>query len=176
MATEQDKTLEGLQMSIQMEIDGKEYYLKVSQKSSNETGKSLLKRLAAEEDLHKQKFQQIYSAIRDKKAWPDTGFQPDGGKKLRTIFADGTREIGTKIKAHADELEDIQIAMTMENKTYDFYQDRGGKSTYDAEKEFYKTVAAEERGHYLVLLDYFEYLKDPSAWFIKKEHHSLDGG
>jgi hypothetical protein len=36
-------------------------------------------------------------------------------------------------------------------------------------------VASEEKEHYLILLDYFEYLKDPAAWFVQKEHPSLDG-
>ena len=34
----------------------------------------------------------------------------------------------------------------------------------------------EERGHYLALVDYREYLIDPAGWFRKAEHHSLDGG
>ena len=56
MVTEQDKTPEALQIAIQMEIDGKEYYLRASQESSNELGKKLLQSLAAEEDIHRQKF------------------------------------------------------------------------------------------------------------------------
>ena len=64
MVTEQDKTLEALQIAIQMEIDGKEYYLKASQESSNELGKKLLQSLAAEEDIHRQKFEEIFNAIR----------------------------------------------------------------------------------------------------------------
>ena len=50
MTTEQDKTLEALQIAIQMEIDGKEFYLKASRESSNELGKKLLQALAGEED------------------------------------------------------------------------------------------------------------------------------
>jgi len=176
METEQDKTLKALQIAIQMEIDGKEYYLKASQESSNELGKKLLHSLAAEEDIHRQKFEQIYNAIRNKKAWPVTDFQPDGGKRLRTIFARATEEIGSDIKAPATELDAIQIAMDMENKTYDFYKSQGKNATYDAERDFYHTLAAEERGHHLVLLDYYEYLKDPAGWFVSKEHPSLDGG
>ncbi|GAI26187.1 unnamed protein product, partial [marine sediment metagenome] len=42
--------------------------------------------------------------------------------------------------------------------------------------DFYETLAAEEREHHLILLDYYEYLKDPAGWFVKKEHPSLDGG
>jgi len=176
MTTEQDKTLEALQIAIQMEIDGKQYYLKASQESGNELGKKLLQSLAAEEDVHRQKFEQIYIAIRNQKAWPVTDFQPDGGKSLRTIFARTTEEIGSKVEALATELDAVQTAMDMENKTYDFYKSRGESATHDAEREFYQTLAAEEREHHLILLDYYEYLRDPASWFVQKEHPSLDGG
>ena len=176
MVTEQDRILAGLQSAIQMEIDGKDYYLKASQGSSNELGRKLLQSLAAEEDIHRQKFEEIYNAIRDKKAWPGTDFQPQGGRGLRTIFARATEEMGSNIKTLAGELDAIQTAMDMENKSYDFYKSRGKDAVYDVEREFYETLAAEEREHYLILLDYYEYLKDPAGWFVKKEHPSLDGG
>ncbi len=70
MVKEQDKTLQALQTAIQMEIDGKELYLKASEKSHNELGKKLLQSLAAEEDTHRQKFEEIYGAIRSRKDWP----------------------------------------------------------------------------------------------------------
>ncbi len=176
MVTEQDKMLEVLQIAIQMETDGKEYYLKASQESSNELGKKLLESLAAEEDTHRQKFEKIYGAIRSKKAWPVSDFQPDGGKRLRTIFARATEEIGPNVKALATELDAIQTAINMENKTYDFYKSQGRDASYGAERDFYETLAAEEKEHHLILLDYYEYLKDPAGWFVRKEHPSLDGG
>ncbi len=176
MTSEQDKTLEALRIAIQMEIDGQQYYLKAGQESGNTLGKQLLQKLAAEEDIHRQKFEQIYNAIRDKKAWPTTDFQPDGGKRLRTIFARATEEIGSRVKALATELDAVQTAMDMENKTYDYYTRQAEMATHDAERDFYRTVAAEEREHHLVLLDYYEYLKDPAGWFVQKEHPSLDGG
>jgi len=176
MVTEQDKTLEALQIAIQMEIDGKEYYLRASQESSNELGKKLLQSLATEEDTHRQKFEEIYSVIRSKKAWPMTNFQPDGGKRLRTIFARATEEMGPNVRAPLTELVAIQTAMDMENKTYDFYQSQSKDTTYDAERDFYEALAGEEREHHLILLDYYEYLRDPAGWFVKKEHPSLDGG
>ncbi len=175
MATEHDKTLEALQIAIQMEIDGKEYYLKASQQSTNELGKKLLESLAREEDTHRQKFEEMYNAIQSKRASPTTDFQPDGGKRLRTIFAKATEEMGSNIKAHATELNAVQTAMDMENKTYDFYRSQGKNANYDAERGFYETISAEENEHHLILLDYYEYLKDPAGWFVKTEHPSLDG-
>ncbi len=176
MATEQDKTLDALKIAIQMESDGKEYYLKTSRESNNELGKKLLESLATEEDIHRRKFEEIYNAIRSRKAWPVSDFQPDGGKRLRTIFAKTTEEMSSNIKSLATELEAVQTAMSLENKTYDFYTSQRGSATYNAERDFYETLAAEEREHHLILLDYYEYLKDPAGWFVSKEHPSLDGG
>lgn len=176
METEAEKTLKALQVAIQMEIDGKAYYLKASEKSSNKAGKALLSSLAQEEDVHREKFEQIYRAIEAKKGWPVTDFKPDGGKRLRTIFVKAAEEIGIGLEAPATELDAIETAMTMENKSYDYYKSQERKATYDAEREFYRTLASEEREHYLILLDYFDYLKDPAGWFLSKEHPSLDGG
>ena len=176
MITEQDKTLAAIQTAIQMEIDGKEYYHQLSQSSGSQRGRELFQTLAAEEDIHRQKFEETYEAIRNKKAWPVTDFQPDRGKRLRTIFAKATEEMGANVKVPATELDAIQTAMGMENKTYDFYKSQSQNATYDAERDYYEALAAEERGHYLVLLDYHEYLSDPAGWFVTHEHPSLDGG
>jgi rubrerythrin len=175
MATEQDKTVTGLQIAIQMEIDGKEFYLKAAKGSRNDLGRKLFERLAAEEDIHRQKFEQIYEAIRNEKGWPVVNFQPDGGKTLRTVFARASEEIGTRLKTLATELAVVKTAREMEAKTYDFYKGQSKKATYDAEKDYYETLAGEEQEHSLILADYYEYLQNPAGWFVKKEHPSLDG-
>ena len=53
MTTEQSKTLDALQTAIQMEIDGKAYYEKMSQLAGNEHGAKLFQALAREEDYHR---------------------------------------------------------------------------------------------------------------------------
>lgn len=176
MTTDQDKTLGALQAAIQMEIDGKEFYLKASQTSKNELGKKLLQSLAVEEDEHRQVFEEIYKNISVKKGWPDKEFHPDGGRGLRTIFARALDEMDSNIKTVPDELDAVETAMATENKTFDFYRSQSQKATYDAERQFYKDLATQEEEHHRVLLDYYEFLKNPASWFVQKEHPSLDGG
>lgn len=176
MATEQNKTAEALQTAILMELEGKAYYLKASRASGNELGKKLLASLATEEDIHRQKFEEIYNAIQNKKDWPITDFKADGGKSLRELFARITDETNSSTKASATEIGAVEKAMALENKTYDFYKKQGANATYAIERDFYETLAGEEKGHHQILLDYYEYLKDPAGWFAGKEHPSLDGG
>lgn len=176
MVSEMDKMLKALKTAIQMEIDGKEYYLEASQSSKNELGKKLLKQLAVEEDEHRKVFEVIYNDISVKKGWPTGKLHTDGGKGLRTIFSAAREAMDKDVKAIPTELDAVQTAMEMENKTFDFYKRRGANAAYDAEKQFYEALAVQEEEHYRVLLDYYEFLKNPEAWFVQKEHPSLDGG
>ncbi|MGD0794914.1 MAG: ferritin family protein [Dehalococcoidales bacterium] len=176
MAKEQETTVAALKTSIQMEIDGKEFYKKSSEASTNELGKQLLKRLSAEEDIHRKVFEEIYKSISSNKGWLDKKITFDGGRKLRTIFAKAMEAMATDTKAIPTELGAIETGMEMENKTYDFYKKRSGLARYSGEKEFYEEVAAQEKEHHRVLLDYFEFLKDPAAWYKVKEHQFVDGG
>lgn len=176
MEDEQAKILEVLQLAIQMEVDGKKYYLKSSRESSNKVGKELFQSLAVEEDDHRQRFEEIYRAIKDKKAWPEVGLKLEGGQKSSTLFAQAMKTASPDVKVPSTELNAVAKAIDMENKSYEFYRAQGSKAVYDAERDFYRALAEEEREHYLSLVDYREYLADPVGWFRQKERPSLDGG
>ena len=106
MTSEQDKTLQGLQVAIQMEIDGKEFYLKASRESANELGKKLLEKLASEEDNHRQRFEQIYNSIKERRGWPTTDFQPDGGRTVLGVTAG--EEVGHALPEGAGAVVDAE--------------------------------------------------------------------
>ena len=63
MGNEQARTVEILQLAVQMETDGKEFYQKASRKSSNKLARELFRQLANEEDVHRKKFVEIVSLI-----------------------------------------------------------------------------------------------------------------
>lgn len=176
MMREQARTLEGLRTAIHMEIDGKEYYQKLSSRSGNQLGAELLQRLAAEEDVHRREFEQIYRSIQMNNNWPRVDFKPDSGKTLQTIFAEATSKLGIEFKSFGGELDALQTALQMEMITYEFYRLHSKDAIYPAEKDLYDAVSGEERMHHLILLDYYEFLKSPAAYFVRTEHPSLDGG
>ena len=171
--SEQERIIKALHLALKMETDGKEFYHEASLRSVNELGKELFQKLAAEEDKHGQKFQEIYQTIRQKKAWPALAILP-AAKDIRTIFSQ-VRMKAMKITASPQEFNAIDTAMDMEDRSHKYYQEQAHKSVGDAAREFYQSLAAEERGHYLALTDYREYLRNPAGWFTVKEHPSLDG-
>ena len=175
MENEQARTMEVLHTAIQMEVEGKEFYQKASQKSSNKLAEELFQHLADEEDVHRKKFEEIYEALKRGQNWPDIEPPFEKGKRLKSLFTEATKALGSKLKVAESELEAIKIAIDMEIKSYNLYHSRSEESTLPVEKRFYDTLAGEERGHHLALLDSYEYLSDPAGWFTKREHWSLDG-
>jgi rubrerythrin len=175
MGSEQVKTLEVLQLAIQTEVEGKDFYQQASQKSSNKLARELFQHLANEEDVHCKKFEEIYEALKRGQNWPDVKPPSEKGKTLKSLFAEATKALGSKIKVAESELEAIKIAMDMEIKSYNFYHSRSQQSTLSTENRFYEALAGEEREHHLALFDSHEYLSDPAGWFTKREHWSLDG-
>ncbi len=171
MAAEQSNTVKALQTAIQMEVDGKEFYLKAGRASANELGQTLFKTLAGEEDLHLKRFEQIYETIEKRKQWPQVEIPPHP-LDLKTVFSEASEHV----HATGAELEALQTAMVMENKTYDFYTRQSETAGFPAEKDYYQRLAGEERAHHAYLMDYHEYLTNPGQYFTLKERHSLDGG
>jgi len=175
MESEQARTIKVLQLAVQMEVAGKESYQKASRKSSNKLAKELFRQLADEEDIHRKRFEEIYKALKRGQNWPDVEPPFEKGKTIKSLFAEATKALGSKFKVAESELEALKTAMDMEIRSYNLYHTRSAASMPPAEKQFYKTLAGEERGHHLALLDSYEYLSDPAGWFTKKEHWSLDG-
>lgn len=175
MNNEQAKTIDVLQLAVRMETEGKEFYRKAAEKSSNRLAEDLFQRLSEEEDIHRRRFEQIYEAFRRERNWPAVQPPSDEGQALKSLFGEATRALGHKVQVAPSELEAIKVAIDMEVKSYDLYHSRSKEAASPVERRFYEALAGEERGHQLALSDAYEYLTDPAGWFTKSEHWSVDG-
>jgi len=170
----QETIAEALKYALRMELDGKKYYTLAARESGNRVGKDLYSWLAEQEDVHYKRFEEIFAAITSEKGWPASGVKPPKPIKLGTLFSrlikESAKPAGTKA-----EIGSADTAIDMEIKSRDYYKERADKASSPDEKGFFTTLSAEEQGHYLALVDYKEYVSDPTGWFTRTEHHLLDG-
>ena len=175
MDEENQKSAKALQTALQMEIDGKEFYLKSGENSTNDLARKLFHYLAEQEDVHYRIIKEIHGKIEVQQAWPDVETAFKHGKSLQNVFKEAVEALGKNVDVASSELEAIKTAMNMEDRSYSFYRSRGEEAVSPVEKAFYQALTAEERTHYLTLADSYDYLSDPQGWFTKTEHPSLDG-
>lgn len=167
MPEERDRLKKVLQMALQMELDGKEFYIRMSHESANIRGCELFLRLAAEEDIHRQDFTAIYESISEDKSWPDVTIKNDS-EELQTIFSQTLDEVDKEIAAPQTEFEAINIAIEMETKSIKFYEEQSREAKFGKEREFYQALVGEEKKHRQALLDYKLYISDPAGWLVSK--------
>ena len=167
--------IETVKFSIQMELDGKKFYIAAGKQSENRLGKELYAWLATQEDHHRFRFEAIYKSITEKKGLPLEHITLNKTSGIGTIFREAIKTTGQTLKTQKSELAGVEKAIEMEIKSRDYYKKQAGGSASDIVRKFLLAVSAEEQGHYLALIDYKEYMLDPVDWFTRTEHHLLDG-
>ena len=172
-----DKSTQALETALQMEAEGKKFYLDAAARGGTPVLTKFFKRLAEDEDQHAQKAREIYDAIKADKGWPHKETVFKHAATLKSVLDEAFEDMdAAPVKPAESELDAFKGAMALEDKSYTFYKSRLEEAESFHEKSFYKALTAEERMHYLALLDSYEYLANPQGWFTRKERWGLDGG
>lgn len=169
----EEKKEEALKRAIEMEVEGKRFYLQAAEKSQSLLARRVFEELAREEDLHIQKIQEIYDRLKREKALGEWITSVADPSKLKKVFQESLVE---QAKASSDDLEALRFALDREEKSAKYYVDLVGETSDPHERRFYLTLSHEERGHYLEIMDSIEYLTDPVGWLRLQEKGGLDGG
>ncbi len=173
--TEISKTLEILEEALQLEVDGRQFYLDSAERGRTNLAGNLFRTLADEELEHQKAIRTIYEKIKAGQPWPAEVRTAGPGEKIETLFSEALQNPEERTEPASTELDAVRIALDMEDKSFRLYRDRGKQATDPAEIRFYSSLAKEEKQHYMSLIDTEEYLTDPEGWFAKKQHISLDG-
>jgi len=177
MVEDMDKELaEALETSIEMEEEGRRFYLEAAKKLTNEFGKKVFEALADDETRHIAAIRKYCVVVAKKKSAKLCNVMPmHKGIAERILFGQNDAEILKKMPAEADDLKAYEIALDMENKGYAFYKKVLEGAKAEEAKELYRFLLLEEEAHQEMISNAYEYLKDPAAWFAKEEEPIVEG-
>lgn len=173
---DEKQRIESLEMALRNELNEREFYLKHAQRTSNPVGKAMFQNIADDELEHYQRLKKLHALWTKKEKWPESVPLTVNSRNIQSILSGLIRHVEGSEESDTDDLEAINIAVAFESKGHEAYLDLSRSVSDPREKAFFELLASMEREHYLALKDVDEYLKDPSSWFTKREHHGLDGG
>ncbi|MCX7667993.1 MAG: ferritin family protein [Atribacterota bacterium] len=168
-----------LVQALQMEEDGRNFYLEGLEKVESPLSKEVLKKLADEELIHVEKIQEWYSKIKNHEAptfegWG--GVRKSSREYFENVFTEARKHMNELIIPQASELETIKMAMGLESKARQFYVEKMKVVTDREMVNFLDFLASEEYRHYNLLFNTHEYLSSPSEWYYKEEKPIFEGG
>jgi rubrerythrin len=174
MTKVQEYMLNALKEAIRMEVDGRQFYLEAAKKTKNEGIRQILDYLAESELYHIDKFKEIYQSFQKDPTWTEelAEFKPPHVEPYACVLAMNQVEVGA---AEKEELEPLVTGLQMEQCSIDYYTKLAKETNIPLARRFFMSLAHEERGHYLMLLDMHNYLTDPADWFYVTEKSMVDG-
>ena len=170
----QEYMLQALKDALQMELEGRQFYLEAARKVQNPGVRQILEYLAESEKYHIEKFNEIYRDLEKDPAWTESmaAFSPPQHEPYICVLAmtRADQETGGK-----DDLQALRTGIQMEDCSIDYYTKLARESKNPLARRFFMSVAHEERGHYLTLMDMHNYLTQPEDWFYVKQMSNVDG-
>jgi rubrerythrin len=167
--------LNALEVALRNEMNEREFYQNHARRTRNSVGRAMFNQIADDELEHYQRLMDLHKKWEKNHKWPDTIPLTVNKTNVRTLLKDVIKKSEEMAEADDDDLKAIEVATKFEAKGAELYTGLSNASPDPKEKAFFTLLAGIEREHYLSLKDMEEYLKDPSSWFTKKEHHGLDG-
>jgi len=167
--------LNALEVALNNEMREREFYLKNAKRSKNALGKAMFKQIADDELEHYERLKQLHQKWTQQEKWPGTVPLKVKDTIVKDVLVDFLKKVDKTAKGDADDLEAVRTAIDFEAKGAKYYAQLRDDVSDPKEKQFFDLLSRIENEHYLSLKDTEEYLVDPTSWYRKKEHHTLDG-
>ena len=174
-----NEVLSVINQAMELEDDGRQYYLQAVDRAQNPLAKSTFQWLAEQEQQHKQYFLAYYQVMEEQHDWPSMSqievSAHDARQEAASIFQQALAQIEEGVP------EDVELsglysgAMQLERKSIDLYRTHAEQATDHNAREFYAFLTEEERGHLNLLATTLEYLDHPESWYMAQEQWIVEG-
>jgi rubrerythrin len=159
-----------LEMAMKMEEDAISFYEEAAKKTKYPAGKKMFGTIVEDEKRHVETITRIIKGlhITDKDVSPINN--------VKSVFDGMKSDMMKKVKASPDELNAFKIAMKMEQESVEFYKNALKTKTTDKEKVLLERLIQEEKEHYEIFSNTYQFLANTGSWFLWEERAILDGG
>jgi rubrerythrin len=153
--------------AMQMELDGKSFYLDLAKKTDNAGIKSILTMMAESEDKH-------YNVILSMQRNDKTQYSADTEvlTNVKNIFMKMKEE--KEIDVDTSQVDVYKKALEVETNSENFYLERADEEKDPHKKEIFLTLASEEKNHCVLLENLVHLVSQPDNWLENSEWYHVD--
>jgi rubrerythrin len=160
-----------LDSAIQLEKDGREFFLETATKADNDIVRKVMESLAEDELRHIDWIEQHYPEAKSAEEANREFY-----KRLSGLFADVGEEEKEKVAASEDDLKALDHALAIEHKASNAYKEWAKDAEDDEVAELCRVLAGVEHFHAQLIENTMQYLKKPGDWFMQEERWIFEGG
>lgn len=171
-----NKSMELLQMALEMEKKGQAFYDEAARKCKNNLGREIFVTLSKDENIHLERVKMIYESLGSGQKWTDDWMKIKETAPVTALFEELAEKNDTSSEVTASDLDAFNVGIDLEQKSVALYERLRAGAVDPLEKKFAEKMVAEEKTHLKVLKDTKFYLTDPEAYFLEMEKAEFDAG
>lgn len=161
--------MDALELAMKMEKDAIAFYTEAARKTKSPVEKKMFQTITEDEKRHLEMVSRIINGLNI--AHKDVSPM----KNVKTVFESMKDEMMKKVEATADELEAFKIAMSMEKEGVEFYKKILAGSKKEKERALLEQLIREERQHYDIFANTYQFLSSTGNWFLWEERGIVEG-
>jgi erythrin-vacuolar iron transport family protein len=169
MVMAKEDLLEPLKTALQLEIEGRGFFVEAAGKVTGLQARRTFEFLAAEEDKHIGHIRRFYESIEKGEISRPPGLDETDAERNLAVFNSRLAELKDELQPTATDIEAYEYALKFENGAEDFYREKMNESDNPEVKQFYRWLIGEEELHSKVLESCLKFARDPAAWFKDRE-------
>ncbi len=159
-----------IRTAVQLEKDGRAFYLDAASHASNPAVKDVLESLAKDEENHIKWIGETLGVEQSARELKEESYG-----RVKHIFAQAPEKTKEAIKASKDDLQPLHLAVEREQKTWKAYRDWAEEVSDPSLKALLEKLVEVEKFHEHLLENTILYLEDPASFHQKEEGWLLDG-
>ncbi len=165
MTEEIDTALTILKRAMQVEQEGREFYLKAAQTTQDEKGQETFRALASDEENHLRLIKRQHDALTSESMWISSPeVKPVRIDLDKPLFPEGKEALDRAVKAKSSDSDALLFGLDIETRSYDFYRKAASETVNQLGKAMFEFLAGEEKHHFDIVMMRYEYLAGSSGW------------
>ena len=159
--SDMDAAIAALQMAIQTEIDGHNFYQKFAERSTDPDARKIFERLARDEIMHLELLRNTKAMLEQSGAWAEYKGLALDVIQGAPIFSQ--ERVQQNLVAHTSDLSALRVSYLIERDAVDFYTRAAAQTDDPNGRRMFRDLADMEQGHlrllegeYTRLMSYFQ--------------------
>ena len=152
MGEDKNRVLAALKEAVQMEEEGKAFYLKASETAKDEDGSKMFRSLAEEEEIHLGLFRRQIESLEAGGEWVDIPEAQNAPVPTHNPMFPSEREEVERKTGDASDLEALIVGMEMEMKSFAYYNMQASIVPDPPARDMYRFIAGQEQEHFNTLM------------------------
>ena len=152
-----DAVMTALQMAIQTEIDGVNFYQKFAAQTRDSDARAMFHRLAQDEVIHLELLQNTRAMLEESGEWAEYKGLDMDEVEAAPIFS--RERVEQNVVEYTSDLSALRVAYIIEKDAMDFYAHAAEQTSDPNGRRMFADLAKMERGHLSLLEGEYNFLR-----------------